>query len=364
MYSLPWIRDIFHCLHGAQQKTFAFFVDALLVTQDVCLAQIARQASVQNEGSLRHTIKRLGRFLGNYRFQDGLITQGLAEWIWPRFSTWKMIPVSIDWTHNEKRGCWTTLAASITLNGRGIPIMMWSFPKANYDDYLSRNQCENAFVEKLLELLPHDNRIALIADRGFARVDFFEWLDNRNVNFIIRVPRSSNVTSRRYQGTLRDLHVSNGECYSLGRAEYTDKAHLTLKQIVVAREKQKNQEADPWFLATNLALRATTITKLYARRMVIEEDFREAKSRLNWRDSRIRKPDHYQRLTSLIMVVLVFAALVGRVASRRSSLAAQVARRRKGKWDHGFTAMGFALLRRSLRHLRLLHQVKLPSHPI
>ena len=65
--------------------------------------------------------------------------------------------------------------------------------------------------------------------------------------------------------------------------------------------------------------------------MVIEEDFKEATSRLNWADSRIRKLSHYRRLTTLITVILVFAALVGYVAKRRPTLAEQVARRHKGK---------------------------------
>lgn len=363
MHSLAWIRLLFHPLRASQQKTLAFFVDALLVAQDVRLAAIARNAASLNGGRMRYTLKRLWRFLANDRFQDEAITRGIAEWIWPRFNAWKQIPIAIDWTHNEKRDGWATLAASVTLNGRGIPLMMWSFRKGDYDEHLSRNHCEQEFIERLFDLLPDTHRVVLIADRGFARVNLLKWLHYKNIAFVIRVPRSASVSSGRYSGPLRDLGVANGECYSLGRVEYTDKAALGLCQLVVAREQQATQEADPWFLATNLSLRATTVTKLCARRMVIEEDFREAKSRLDWSDSRIRKLKHYRRMTSLVMVVLVFAALVGRVASRRPTLAEQVARRRKEKWDHGYTAMGLALLRRSLRNLRLLHQAKLPAQP-
>lgn len=364
MNSLPWIRRLFHRLRGSQQKTLAFFVDALLVAQDVRLAEMARQAAAQSGGRVRYTLKRLWRFLGNSRFDDDAITQGLVAWTWHRFDSWKTIPISVDWTHNEKRDKWTTLVASVTLNGRGIPLMMWSFRKGDYDEHLSRSRCEKRFVKHLMQLLPKDDRIVLIADRGFASVGFFKWLDEQNTNYIIRVSRTANVTSSRYSGPLRDLRVANGECYSLGQTRYTEKEDLTVSQVVVAREQQDEKDEDPWFLATNLSLRATTITKLYARRMVIEQDFREAKSRLDWGDSRIRKLDHYRRMTSIIMVVLVFAALVGRVASRRPTLAEQVARRRKGRWDHGCTAMGLALLRRSLEHLRLLYQAKLPSQPI
>lgn len=363
MNSLPWVRLLFHRLHGSQQKTLAFFVDALLGAQDVRLAEMAREAAFQSDGQVRYTLKRLWRFLSNGRFSDSVVTEGLAQWLWPRFQGWKHIPISIDWTHNETRDRWTTLVASVTLAGRGIPLMMWSYRKADYDQYLSRNHCEQAFVEHLMQLLPDDDRIILIADRGFARVDFFQWLSERGIHFLIRVPRTASVESARYKGSLAKLNVANGECYCLGNTRYTQKGYWMAPQLVVARENQPS-DPDPWFLVTSLPYRATTLTKLYARRMVIEEDFREAKSRLDWSDSRIRKLPHYRRLTTLVMIALVFATLVGRVAQRRPTLAGKVARKRKGRWDHGCTALGLALLRRDLSQLRLLHQTKMPAQPI
>jgi len=363
MHSLPWIRLLFHRLHGAQVKTLAFCIDALLGAKDVRLAEMAREAAFQNEGQVRYTLKRIHRFLRNEKFSDSMVTVGLAEWLWPRFQAWKHIPISIDWTHNEKRDRWTTLAASVSLGGRGIPIMMWSYRKASYDKHLSRNQCEEAFIEHLMRILPDDDRIIFVADRGFARVDFFEWLSERGFNFLIRVPRTAKVDSSRYKGSLAKLVVANGECYSLGKTRYTEKGYWVAPQLVVARENQV-LDPDPWLLITSLPYRATTLTKLYARRMIIEEDFREAKSRLDWSDSRIRTLAHYRRLTTLVTIALVFATLVGRVARRRPTLAGRVARRRKGRWDHGCTALGLALLRRELHHLRLLHQTKLPAQPV
>src|SRR5690606_11847796 len=115
---------------------------------------------------------------------------------------------------------------------------------------------------------------------------------------IIRVPRTSHVLSARFKGSLSALAVANGECYSLGETRYTQKGAWIAPQLVVACEKQYASDTDPWFLVTSLSYRATTLTKLYARRMVIEEDFREAKSRLDWGDSRIRTLAHYRRLTT------------------------------------------------------------------
>src|SRR5690606_1270788 len=126
----------------------------------------------------------------------------------------------------------------------------------------SRNRCERAFIEHLMQILPDDDRIVLVADRGFASVDFFEWLSKQDLDFIIRVPRTSHVLSARFKGSLSALAVANGECYSLGETRYTQKGAWIAPQLVVACEKQYASDTDPWFLVTSLSYRATTLTKL------------------------------------------------------------------------------------------------------
>lgn len=364
MYSLPWIQALFQSLHGAQKKTMAVFVDALLTCHDVRLAEIARTAGFQTGNSMAMALKRLWRFLRNPRFCDDTIVTGLAQWIWPRMASWRWIPISIDWTHNERRHLWMTLAASVAIGGRGITLMMRSYRKEDYDDHLSRNRCEEAFIKDMLRLLPKDRRIVLLADRGFARTELFRWLQELSVSYVIRVSRTVKVDSKRFSGLLSNLHLENGEGYSLGETVYRDDDPVTLTQLVAVREQQFDKEPDPWILATNLAHGAATIAKLYAKRMIIEQDFREAKSRLDWSDSRIRKVSHYRRMTTLMTVVLAFSTLVGGVVKRRPTEARKVARRRKGSWDHGVTAMGLHTLANSLAALRFLHQVKFPPQPI
>lgn len=364
MYSLPWIQAFFHTLHGAQKKTLSVFVDALLTGQNVRLAAIARTAAIQTDNSMAMALKRLWRFLRNPRFCDDTIVTGLAQWIWPRMAQWRWIPISIDWTHNEKRHLWTTLAASVAIGGRGIPLMMRSYPKEDYEDNLSRNRCEEAFIKDLLSLLPSHDRVVLIADRGFARTELFRWLQELRIAFVIRVSRTVKVKSKRFSGHLRHLHLENGEGYSLGETVYRDDNPVTLPQLIAVREQQFNKKPDPWLLATNLTHCAATIAKLYAKRMIIEQDFKEAKSRLDWSDSMIRKVSHYRRMTTLMTVVLAFAALIGGTIKRRPTEARKVARRRKGSWDHGITAMGLHILAYSLDALRYLYQIKFPAQPI
>lgn len=100
-------------------------------------------------------------FLANPRFCDDTIVSRLAQCIWPRLISWKWIPINIDWTRNEKRHKWATFTASVAVGGRGIVLMMRSYRKGDYDDHLSRNLCEEAFTEDLLQILPSRERIVL-----------------------------------------------------------------------------------------------------------------------------------------------------------------------------------------------------------
>ena len=69
---------------------------------------------------------------------------------------------------------------------------------------------------------------------------------------------------------------------------------------------------EPWFLMTDLDRPAWRISTLYARRMSIEELFRDAKSRRNGfalRAVRLKSADRIDRL--LLIVTLAYILLVG-----------------------------------------------------
>jgi hypothetical protein len=78
--------------------------------------------------------------------------------------------------------------------------------------------------------------------------------------------------------------------------------------------------------------------------MLIEEDFRTAKTDLNWKHSRIRKLAHYRRFVLFMVTCLVFAMLIGASAQRKPSLISKIVRTRKGEWDCCITRIGLLLL--------------------
>ena len=71
--------------------------------------------------------------------------------------------------------------------------------------------------------------------------------------------------------------------------------------------------------------------------MTIEQDFKEAKTRLEWKDCRIRKLDHYQRFTNIVMLAVAFGVLAGNVIYRRPSILRRKCRFMNGKLDKSMT---------------------------
>ena len=368
MNSLTWVEAFCHGLNKWQQKNLAMLMDAMFERQISILNELASAIAFGTGVGLNHCIKRLQRFLGNHRFIDEAVSRALIRFIWPRLKTWRYIPVVIDWTCNEKEvDKWTTLVASIPLRGRGIPLMAWSFPKGDLGGYLSQNRLEEAFLSNLLSLIPPEDlgRLVIIADRGFGRASLFRYLKKRNIHFVIRVKMNVSVKSTEHTGLLGEIFVSPYTLRSLGKTLYKAQGEdaVELRQLVICYQDEVTEDGaiDPWFLATDLSLSAKSIQEFYSKRMIIEEDLREAKSHLLWKSCRIRKAEHYQRFTTVLILVLALATLVGHTIHRRPTLNRLVSRKRQGKTDTSTTLTGLRFLKHSLDNLKYARLGRLPS---
>jgi hypothetical protein len=91
------------------------------------------------------------------------------------------------------------------------------------------------------------------------------------------------------------------------------KKHPVEQHVVIHwKEGLPKKRDEPWFLMTDLRRSATTLTKLYGKRMTIEELFRDLKSKRNgWalRNTLVRRADRLDRL--LLIIVLAYWLLLG-----------------------------------------------------
>jgi len=333
------------------------------MAQSVCLNHIARSLTTMTGVGVRHTLKRLWRFLHNKGINQDRFYQNIINFVWPRVQSWPVIPIAIDWTFNEKHEQWQCLVASIIVGKRGIPIFIRAFHEYDYQVDETRSQAEDRFVKDLKKMLPPpapNQIVVILADRGFARTSLFAKLQQLQLHFCIRLSTGAYFWKDGFGRQLDRNMIEPGEPPQLWEnVLYPDGCYVKLERLVATCAQPKfGKEKDPWFLASSLSWDADQLIALYTKRMVIEEDFRTAKMDLNWEHSRIRKLKHYRRFVLFMIASLVFSMLVGTAAVQENpSLVQKMARKRKGVWDSCVTRIGLFLLMWNMAHLSYLARI-------
>jgi len=302
-------------------------VDALFSGRTLQLTRLGRHS--KRRTTQKHRIKALDRLLGSKRVQSKTIDfyRALAGVLCGKA---KEITVLVDWT--QVRGDRYALVGAIPIGGRAIPILSHVHKKAARPT----RKMHKEFLNALSLVLPEGCRPILITDAGFQGT-WARDVANQGWQFVARLRHRTCVRPqeggdwipnkqlhKRAKKTARDL----GDWF-VGK----DRARSRVEaRLVVARRTKCNrhrkgkrgkvlvggisvsmraQKAEPWLLATNCKLPAQNIISLYAKRMQIEETFRDTKSpQLGWSlvHSRSLCPKRLEVL--LLIAALTYAQII------------------------------------------------------
>jgi hypothetical protein len=176
-------------------------------------------------------------------------------------------------------------------------------------------------------MIPAGVKVILLADRGFGRAALAAFLRRHGLSYLIRIQPKVTVKSKGFHGKLLDYPVFKGIARVLKDVAY--RADGAVEQHVVVRWRAdlppKRDECwflmtECWFLMTDLKGTAHQLCALYARRMTIEQLFRDHKSKRNgWslRDTQLKTPQRLgrrlgRRLDRLLLVLaLAYLLLCG-----------------------------------------------------
>jgi hypothetical protein len=154
--------------------------------------------------------------------------------------------------------------------------------------------------------------VILLADRGFGRTELARTCQQLGFRYVIRITPEVWMETPTFRGQLLDYPVQKGIGRLLEDVAY--RKRNPVRQNVVVRWKiglsQKHDE--PWFLMTDLKRPPLALSNLYAKRMTVEELFRDDKNRRNgWalRNTQITRAERIDRL--LLILVLAYLLLVG-----------------------------------------------------
>jgi len=306
-----WVLTIAADLRLSQAKTLADLVTAAVHVSRGTLSAIGR--SLTGAVAAKHRIKRVWRFCANDRVHVSEVMPRVIRRLTRKRK--KPLLVALDWT--EVRSFHTLMAAAV-MKGRAIPLLWASYT----DGQLTRSQ--NSFEESLLRLLvtmlPAGVKVILLADRGFGRTELAKTCRDLCLRYLIRIKPEVRITHPSYTGRLDEYPIKKGMWRVLSDAQYRSDQAVSLNVVIRWKQGLPKKRDEPWFLMTNLPGNAVQLTDLYARRMAVEELFRDGKDGrygLGLGQTQVTTTGRLDRLILILALAILLLIGLGRVARGR-----------------------------------------------
>lgn len=317
-------------IHGGRRRVLIEVVWATMRGSAVTLSRLAR-GIVGRGTSLKPAIKRVDRLIGHARVarEVSVVAQALLK----RLARWlNPLVIAVDWSAVTPGGTFVELRAAVVWlgMGRGLTVYQRVYPASDY----CSPQAEQALLRDLACMIPRGTRVIVISDAGF-HTPWFRAVARQGWSWIGRVRGGHQIG--RLEGSWRDaLQWGRSatpqprrwtDCV-LTRSKRLDCDVVAVRRRVVGRrvyrrpghgpspkaaKEARNSAREPWLLAHSREirdLRADEIVALYARRMQIEENFRDTKSLQFGMGTAIGRSRSALRLQALLLIASLAAFLL------------------------------------------------------
>lgn len=316
------LLPVIDSLDARNARNLLFAVAALLTGRRLTLMELARHWP--GAARIGAPLKRADRFLGNPRVQAVRVRLYQAAMAWllrcPR-------PVLIvDWSELKADGQWHLLRAGVVARGRTLTL----YEEVHPEHRKNARAVEAAFLKRLRALLPDRVRPIVVTDAGF-RVPWFRAVEALGWHWVGRVRHRARVRPLGLGQALPFMahqalyRSASRRAVALGVFELTESQRLPCRLVLTRRARRgrvhltrrghrarasasrkiARRAREPWLLAASLSLAELSgaeIVRLYAKRMQIEQSFRDLKSHrygCAFEDTLTRDP---RRLEMLLLI--------------------------------------------------------------
>lgn len=259
------------------------------------------------ETNVKHKDKRFINFLDNLNINlDFWKSVVVLIFTLPNFklNLRKHITILVDAT-TLKDDVWI-LSACISFQGRSIPIFMktWKNPNKTYD-YWKR---VDIFLKELREVLPPNRKYVIVADRGFQGIEMYLILNRYKFDYIIRLTENYCV---REDGDQKYIDLSLFETGYYHEIELSKKSNMKTNLAISTLKKEEGGKKK-FYVMTSLKIEEAPIEE-YARRMWIEETFRDLKSELGWENytKKIPQKERLEKCTIISSISYAIQICIG-----------------------------------------------------
>lgn len=332
-------------MHARRCAALLGAVQALIAGRRLTLMELAR--SWPEALRVAAPLKKLDRLLGNPHLA------GERDALYAAITGWAVRQprpvIVVDWSPLDGRGRFQLLRAGLAVGGRTLTLYECACPAKCVGSPL----IERALLRALKRSVPAGSTPILVTDAGFHAPWFravrrlgWDWVGRVRGRALVKPQAAENTFDRwipctqlyrRVREAARDLGLwdivrSRSIVCRLvlyykaprGRIDTTLKGERARNRY---SRKMAQRESDPWLLAVSptLDLTPAQVVAIYARRMQIEQSFRDLKSHrygVGFEDSLTRTHDRLATLLLILALASFVAWMAARTAPREVTLAA------------------------------------------
>lgn len=308
-------------LHRARFRALAACVEALLTGQRLGVTALGRR--LPRPAQPKHAIKCVDRLLGNPHLQRER-PQLYADVARLLLGNTRHPIILVDWSPIDERGTHFLLRAAIPFGKRAFPI----YERVHHKEGCPR--CQTALLATLAQLLPATATPILVTDAGF-KTPWLRAVEARGWYYVGRVrgatqlhregdrdwwrlatlfPQATRsptawgaVTLAKTRPLATHLYLYRRPCRGRKDRNRNGRASRAARSRKVAKGHR-----EPWVLVSNLSPRhgiAEKVVAIYAKRMEIEEGFRDLKSERFGLAFRFHGTRQARRIEALLLIAML-----------------------------------------------------------
>jgi hypothetical protein len=287
-------------LNSWQVANVALFSYGVIAAESCQQETIARK--VISGERVTSAARRWRRFLDNEQFPLEAFFEGWSRWVVSALGS-QAITLLVDETKVKDRI--GSMVVGVAWEGRCIPLAWHSYRANDAEAYPAEGQVK--LIERLLRSikagLNDDLEVLVLADRGIGTSpELCKAVERLGWYYLFRVTCQTKIITSDQTLTIAQ-QVQPGDIWAASGIVFKKRGRIPAH----ARALWSVGYDEPWALVTN---DERLTGHEYARRNWQEQAFRDLKSGgWHWGDSRLRHPDHVDRL--LVVLALAYAWILG-----------------------------------------------------
>jgi len=309
-------------LNSWQRANVALFSYGIIEAGNCQQEAVARQVNGAEE--IESTTRRWRRFLSNEALAVDTVSEEWTSWVLSALGT-AQVTLLVDETKvHDRIGA---MVVGVAWEGRCIPLV-WRVYRANSAAaYPLEGQVKliEGLLQRVQKSLKQPVEVLLLADRGIGTSpELCRAVEALGWHYLFRVTCQTKVVTEQGDYTIAQ-QVQAGEIWTMSGQVFKQRGRIPAH----ARALWQVGYDEPWALVTN---DERLTGHEYARRNWQEQSFRDLKSGgWQWGISRIRLPDHADRLLLLLALAYGWVLALGSQAISLGYARALI-QRKDGSW--------------------------------